>query len=98
MDISLEETSLDKPVGGSGSENKQFFTSLRPGLGFNTLEQRIATSRTTIVRMHCETGKLVRLIVRKRIECGAADYHSIMFDHYEAVDFHLQQFAVPSYP
>ncbi len=89
MDISLKETSLDKPVGSSGSENKQFFTSLRPRLGFNTLEQCIATPRATIIRMHRETGKLARLIVGKRIERGATGYHSIVFDHYEAADFHL---------
>ena len=82
---------------GLGSEYKQFLEALAPGQFLDHGQDLIAPARTPIGRVHRETGKLSRALIRVAVECGATHNRAITLRYHETVDFSLQHLPRPAH-
>ena len=59
------KAALNKPVGSSSGQHKQFLASLGSCFALDVPEQRVPTPCTAVIGMYRETRQLGRIIIRK---------------------------------
>ncbi len=84
-------------MGGPGSQHEQGFQPLSPGAGFDALQQFIAATAMTVLRIHRQTRQLPGIRIGNLIQRRAGDDHAFAFDHAELLDLTLQHLAGTAY-